>query len=92
MSLRENTASEAVYLLIGMLPFRIEYHMRVLQLYGSLTRLDEQLALRRLAFRQLSMGNGKNRSWFRYVKGIAVGYGIGESVLAAVNVPWGKND
>ena len=92
MSLRENTASEAIYLLIGMLPFRIEYHTRVLQLYGSITRLDEQHALRKLAFRQLSMGNGKNRSWFRYVKGIAVGYGIGESVLAAVNVPWGKND
>ena len=87
LSLREKVAKEAVYLLFGLLPIEAEIHVRVLTLYGAITRLHPHSPLAEVVFRQVS-GQGNASSWFMYVRKIAVKYDIETTVLRAACAPW----
>jgi len=92
MSLRLGTATEAIYLLMGLYPFRIELHIKVFMLYGAITRLPNDHTLRRLAWRQMTVGSTTKKSWFTYVRKIAALYQLEEIVIKAVVCPWEKRD
>ena len=66
---RQAKAKEAVYLLFGLLPIEAEIHVRVLRLYGAITRLHPHSPLAEVAFRQVS-GQGNASTWFMYVRKI----------------------
>ena len=57
-ALREGTADEVVFILLGLLPAEAELHLRILSLFGSITRLNESHSLCRLALRQAANTRG----------------------------------
>ena len=47
-SLRDDTADEAVYVLIVLLPAEVELHVRIFSLFGGITHLEQNHPLLRL--------------------------------------------
>jgi hypothetical protein len=89
-SLSKRTASEAVYLLMGMLPIQAEIHIRTLSLFGAVMRLEEGTLLRNLAERQLAVNSNPRTCWFRYVWDIAKTYGLESSLIGSTLNPISK--
>ena len=87
-SLPRNTANEAIYMMIGSITLEGHLHLRIMSLFGAITRLDPHNPLHQLANRQLSLSI-KN-SWFTYVRDIADIYDI--DVYDAMNFPPSKED
>ena len=87
LSLRERVAREAVYLLSGFIPVEAEIHIRVLVLYGAITRLPSNSPLFEVAFRQIAHRDSPS-SWFKYVRKVAAKYGLEPVVLGAMSIPW----
>ena len=75
-SLSKRTATEAIYLLMGMLPIEAEIHIRTLSLFGAVTRLEDGNMLKNLAERQLALKSNPRTCWFRYALDIAKTYGL----------------
>ena len=73
-ALSKNVASQAIYLLIGLLPFEAELHLRILTLWGAITRQPEGSAIRDLAIRKISVYNRPKDSWFTYALKVASKY------------------
>ena len=90
-ALREGTADEAVFILLGLLPAEAELHLRILSLFGSITRLNESHPLRRLALRQAANIRGKRYGWFEHVLSVARVYSLEDVVLGAILSPWLKS-
>ena len=67
-SLREGVATEAIHLLLGLIPVEGELNIRILILYGAISRLPTNSPIKRLAERQLTFG--QKGSWFIYMKDI----------------------
>ena len=88
LSLREGVASEAIFLLSGLVPVEGEIHLRMLTTYGAITRLHEGAPLRNVAMRQMSLPHQKRGSWFQYIKEKASMYGIAETLLGSLINPW----
>ena len=86
-SLPESTAKPAVYMLIGILPLEATLHIRVLSLFGAISRLSLQHSLRQLAIRQLALQETPG-SWFLYAQEIALLYGI--NLANVIISPWPK--
>ena len=85
-NLPENTASSAIYMLIGALPIEATYHIRCLTLYGSICRLPKNHQLYRLALRQTSIGN--KLSWFKMIEAIGDKYEV--NIYKQLHYPWDK--
>ena len=90
MSLRDGTASEAVYLLSGLFPIEAELHVRTLNLFGAISRLPTNTPLHRIAERQISMNEEVRHSWFIYAMEIGKRYGITHALLGSLVCPWEK--
>ncbi len=86
--LPDTTANEAVYLLIGALPLEASLHMRLLGVFGNITRLNKGHTLYQLARRQLAVKDQKSHSWFIYISKIAAEYEI--DLHQALVYPWKK--
>lgn len=86
--LPESTATEAIYILSGDLPIQLQYHMRVLTLFGSICRLSMDHPLRRMAKRQMATQAQTSKSWFSRAKQIGELYELNlDSQLCS---PWPK--
>ena len=83
----DNCAKEAVYILIGTLPIEAVIHLKTLSLFGAITRLHPEHALKTLAIRQLATRDTKG-SWFLYVSDIASRYSI--DLIQLLHTPWPK--
>ena len=81
-----NTASEAVYLLLGELPLEAELDKRIFNLYGAVCRAEENSSLQELATRQLAVDN--KSSWFQQLTQLSVQYDI--DIHGPRHVPWRK--
>ena len=86
--LPDNTANEAVYLLLGAVPVEAIIHIKVLTLFGAISRLEGHHPLRQLALHQLAIKDEKSKSWFVYVAGIASKYDI--NLHQALTMAWPK--
>ena len=75
-SLRDGTADEAVYILMGLLPAEAELHQRILSLYDSITRPDEGHPLRQLGLRHVAIPSEMRYGWFGNVYALTRIYGI----------------
>lgn len=84
--LPKNTATEAIYIMLGTLPIEAEIHIRALTLFGAVCR-SRNTTLVDLANRQLGLG-GKH-SWFTYIQKLCCQYQI--NIEGATNAPWRKN-
>ena len=86
--LSENTATEAIYLLLGTVPIEATIHTRTLSLLGSIARLPRTHPIWKLALRQLARPDCPKKSWFTYVEDIGNQYGI--DVRKQILYPWPK--
>ena len=86
--LGEGVATEAIYLLIGLIPAEGEGHIPILTLYGAISRLPTNSPIKQLAERKLTFG--QKGSWFIYMKDIATMYGMTEIILASFYAPWDR--
>lgn len=88
--LPDTTATEALYLLSGVLPIEAQLHIRILTLFGAVASLEENAPLRALALKRLSEDSSipvtTPNSWFSYCNTIAVSYDI--NLLPALTAPW----
>ena len=82
-----NTATEAIYLLLGDLPVEAELDTRALTLYGAVCRAENNETLRSLLTRQSALDN-KN-SWFQHIIALSQKYQI--DINSQRIVPWRKN-
>jgi hypothetical protein len=85
-SLPEQTASVALYILIGLLPFEAKYHIRTLVFFGRLVNAKDSLP-REIVLRQLATKNMDSHSWLIYVVKIADKYNLPDLHSVAVNPP-----
>ena len=68
LSLPTSTASPVVHILTGILPVEAMVHKRILALFGSICRLNEDSVEKRLCRRQISVKSYSSHSWFIIVK------------------------
>ena len=87
-ALPDNTASEAIYLLIGALPIEAQLHRRALSLFGNIARLPLDHQLRRLARRQLATQYDNPYSWFHYICKLGEKYSL--DIISEFNSPEDK--
>jgi hypothetical protein len=91
-ALPSKTATEAIYLLMGMYPIEAVLHQRTLSLFGAIARLDNDSFLKTLACRQLSLREVTSKSWFQYVLAVARKYGLDHFIHYSVQVYIPKSD
>ncbi len=87
-SLPENTATEAIYVLLGTIPIQARIHIRTLTLLGAIGRLPSKHPIRRIAIRQLARPQSPHRSWFMHAPEIREEYGV--DIRQQVLCPWPK--
>ena len=71
---------------LGEVPFQPELDIRILSLFGVVTRAEENITLQQLMMRQLAMDNKK--SWFQQVTKLYQKYDI--NINSAAGAPWRK--
>ena len=86
--LPKNTATEAIYILLGALPIKAHLHRRVLSLVGSIARLSPDNPLKLLATRQLATKDASFTGWFQQASRIGEVYGI--NISEVILHPWPK--
>ena len=74
LSLPTSTASPVVHILTGILPVEAMVHKRILALFGSICRLNEDSVEKRLCRRQMSVKSYSSHSWFIIVKELLMKY------------------
>ncbi len=84
--LHESTATEAIYLLMTLLPVEAISHLKI-SLYGAITRLDYTNPLHQVALRQMAIATQKD-SWFVFLQKIVAIHGI--DVHQVLHNPWPK--
>ena len=89
LSLPNNCARPAIYILSGLNPLQRLIHARALSLFGSIARNAESIE-HHLAARQLTMKQPKDNSWFIKVKNILAVYDL-PSALDLLDNPPQKN-
>ncbi len=87
-SLPENTATEAIYVLLGTIPIQARIHIRTLTLLGAIARLPIEHPIRQIAIRQLARPQSPRRSWFMHAAEIGEEYGV--DIRQQVLCPWPK--
>ena len=86
--LPENTAISAVYLLIGILPIEATIHIKLLSLFGAITRLERENPLWQVALRQLAIKPSTSKSWFAQIGNLGQLYDV--DIHQALLHPWPK--
>ena len=76
LSLPENTADSAVYILSGFLPVEAQIHKRALTFFRNICDQPEHSVEKRLAYRQLSINNFASSSWFMDIKKLFMKYDL----------------
>jgi len=74
-ALRKGTSNSAIHLLFGLLPIEAELDRRILQLFGNVTRLEEDNPLRNVAKRQLASPKD-SKGWFTMALEVAAKYDL----------------
>ncbi len=87
-SLPECTAREAIYILLGTIPLEGLWHIRVLTMFGSISRLGQKHPLHLLAVRQVALRSDNPHSWFAQAIEIAQKYNI--NLVSSLQSPWPK--
>ena len=90
LTLREGTADEAVYFLIGLPPLEAELDIRILSIFGNITRLCHDHPLRRIALRQISFPSAGKEGWFKMVLRVSDKYNLKDLLCASLISPWSK--
>lgn len=75
LSLPDNTASEAIFILAGTIPLEGQIHQKALGMFGSICRLPANHSIKQLACRQLAMNNNKF-SWFKMIANLGSQYNL----------------
>ena len=75
ISLSDNAAHPAVYVLSGIPPIKFEVHPEVLGYLGSIARKDSS-AEYSVAKRQLIMKSANSQSWFNYIRSVSIKYDL----------------
>jgi hypothetical protein len=86
--LPENTATEAIYILLHTLPIEAALDKRVLSLFGNISRLGTTNPVYQLMLRQLACKEEDSNSWFAQAVRIGNKYGI--DVRQMAQHPWPK--
>lgn len=76
LSLNINVADPAVYLISGLLPIEAEIHLKILTMFGNITRANKKSSEWRLAERQLQIKSMDSNSWFIDMKKICIKYDL----------------
>ena len=76
LSLLTSTASPVLHILTGILPVEAMVHKRILALFGSICRLNEDSVEKRLCRRQMSVKSYTSHSWFIIVKELLIKYDL----------------
>ncbi|CAG2214135.1 unnamed protein product [Mytilus edulis] len=76
LSLSTNTADPAIYILSGMIPIEAELHIKILTLFGTISRSEKTSNEWRIAERQLKLKSFNSNSWFIDIKKICLLYNI----------------
>ncbi|VDI14872.1 Hypothetical predicted protein [Mytilus galloprovincialis] len=76
LSLKLNVADPAVYMLSGLLPLEAEIHIKIITLFGNITRSERSSLEWRIAERQLQIKTYSSNSWFIDLKKICGKYDI----------------
>lgn len=76
LSLPQNIADPAIYILSGLLPMEAMIHLKCLTLFGNITRSSRNSIEWRLAERQLLGKSTDSKSWFIEIKKICLKYDI----------------
>ena len=80
-------ATEAVYLLLGVLTVEAYLYIQALTLFGSISRQQPDSPLRLMAPRQLA-SDVNSSSWYAYIRELSVTYSI--DPVQALAMPWSK--
>ncbi|MEW8544513.1 MAG: hypothetical protein AB2693_13365 [Candidatus Thiodiazotropha sp.] len=79
LSVPQNTADPAIYILSGFLPIREQVHIKVLNFFNNnICHQQESSVEKRLAYRQLAVKSMDSASWFIEIKKILWLYDLGE--------------
>ena len=78
LSLPQNTADPAPYILSGLLPVQEQLHIKILNFFNNICNQKESSVEKRIARRQLTVKNMKSTSWFIEVKRIFWTYDLGD--------------
>ena len=92
LALREGTATEALYILSGILPIESMIHTRMLTLYGNIARLSHDHPLKCIARRQLVIKKSNSHSWFTQAIQIARKYEMESEFLDQLITPMKKKE
>jgi hypothetical protein len=84
--LPSNTATEAIYILLGEIPLEAYLDLRILSLYGAICRAEDNKLLQEITTRQLALDN--RRSWFQEVLRLCATYHL--EIDTTRNQPWRK--
>ncbi|CAC5421449.1 unnamed protein product [Mytilus coruscus] len=76
LSLNVNVADPAVYILSGLLPLEAEIDIKIITLFGNITRSERSSIEWQLAERQLQIKTYSSNSWFIELKKICAKYEI----------------
>ena len=68
LSLSTNTADPTIYILSGMIPIEAELHIKILTLFGTISRSEKTSNEWRIAERQLKLKSFNSSSWFIDIK------------------------
>ena len=89
LTLPDNTADPAVYILSGAAPLNLEIHRQALSLFGSIARHPES-AEHELARRQLAVEPYDAEDWYCYIRRVCSKYNL-PSPLDLLDNPQSKN-
>ena len=85
-SLPQRSARCITYLLLGIKPVEAEIHSRTLTFLGNIIR-SENVTLRAIMERQLSVKGHNSSSWFIYVQGLLEKYNLQDIYSLIQNIP-----
>ena len=89
LGLRDKTADEAIYILIGLLPIAAELDLAVLSLFAAITRLQNDHPLYMITLRQATVTH--NKGWVAMAIAVGEKYNIKSTMLASLLSPWKKS-
>ncbi|CAC5396897.1 unnamed protein product [Mytilus coruscus] len=84
LSLNINVADPAVYLISGLLPIEAEIHLKILTMFGNITRANKKSSEWRLAERQLQIKSMDSNSWFIDMKKICIKYDLEKPIITTL--------
>ena len=85
-NLPQNTASSAVYLLLGASPIEATIHQNTITLFGAITRAKSS-RVNDLAWKQLAANSLPKNSWFRHLQNLHAQYDLPDPISILEDPP-----